>query len=209
LRSLVLASTSPFRGELLGRLGIPFIQADPGIDEDPWKARGLPPERLVLALARAKAEALAAEHPRALILGADQAVDLDGEALGKPGSHDAAVEQLLRLQGRSHRLLTGVALHDAAARRTDVALDEHAVTLRPLRRPQVEGYVCREDVRACAGAYRVEGLGIALFESVLGRDWTGIVGLPLLLVTRMLAEAGLDPLDPRHSPGPADPDPRR
>jgi septum formation protein len=194
MRRLVLASTSPWRGELLQRLGLPFEQADPGVDEDPWKARGLAPEDLVVQLAVAKAEALAGRYPDALIVGGDQVAAIDGTILGKPGTAERAVQQLMTLQGRTHALVTGVAVHDAADGRTRTALDVHRMTMRPLTKAQARGYVDKDDPRACAGSYKVESLGIALFERLAGDDWTAIVGLPLTVVVRLLHESGVDPL---------------
>jgi len=194
MKPLVLASTSPWRGELLARLGLPFVQADPGVDEAPHKALGLSPDALVVRLAVVKAEALADAYPDALILGGDQVACLDDDILGKPGSVDAAVAQLLRLQGRTHELLTGVALHDAAAGTTTTALDRHSMTMRALSESQARRYVETDDPIHCAGSYKVEALGIALFDRVRGDDWTAIVGLPLTAVGRLMRDLGVDPL---------------
>lgn len=189
---LILASTSRWRAELLSRLGLPFSQEDPGIDEAPWKDRGLPARRLVVALARAKAQAVARRRPGALVLGADQVASIDGRILGKPGSAEAAVEQLLLLQGRTHELVTGLAL--CQGRRVRTALDVHRATMRQLDRARIERYVAREDVTGCAGAYKVEGLGIALFSKLCGRDFSAVIGLPLTRVVELLSRVGRDPL---------------
>lgn len=190
---LVLASTSPYRRELLARLAVPFEVADPGLDEEPWKQKGLSPDDLVVQLALAKAEAVAASRPGDHVIGADQVAVLDGEILGKPGTNERAVEQLLRLAGREHRLVTGVALVGPEGW-SRTAVDVQEMRMRPFGRPAAERYVAEEEVRNCAGSYRIEGLGIRLFARMRSEDWTGIVGLPLLLVSRLLAEAGLDPL---------------
>jgi septum formation protein len=191
---LVLASTSVWRGELLARLGLAFDQDDPELDETPWMERGLPARELTVALARAKAAAVAARRPGDLVLGADQVVSVAGRILGKPGSRERAIEQLELLSGRTHELVTGLALHDAGTGEVQTAVDVHEVTLRSLPRSSIVRYVDREEVTGCAGAYKVEGLGIALFRAVRGDDYTAVIGLPLTRVTELLAAAGMDPL---------------
>lgn len=191
MRRLILASTSKYRRELLSRLGLPFESHAPLVDEEAVKARMRDPESLVRHLARAKAESLAPRFPEALILGSDQAVDLDGEILGKPPNEEAAVRQLLRLAGREHRLLTAVALHDAATGRTDEALDVHRLWLRPVSEAEARAYVARDRPLDCAGAYRVETLGISLMERISGDDFTAVIGLPLTRVTELLARFGV------------------
>lgn len=193
-RKLVLASTSPWRGELLAQLQVPFEQVDPQLDEEPWKRRGLSARQLVVELARAKAAAVLAQHPDALALGADQVVCVDGRILGKPGTPERAIEQLELLAGRTHELIGGLALHDGRTGSVRTALDVHEVRLRPLDRAAIERYVSAEDVTGCAGSYRIEGLGVSLFETITGSDYTGVIGLPLMTVTRLLVQAGLDPL---------------
>lgn len=195
---LVLASTSPWRRDLLARLGLPFEAIDPRLDEAPWKDRGLGPEELVVALAIAKAEAGGALRPGSLVIGSDQVACIDGRILGKPGSVERAVEQLQALAGRTHRLVTGVALLDGRSGQVSTALDVHEVTLRALSEEQLRCYVDRDRPLACAGSYKLEGLGIALFERVVGEDYTGVIGLPLTAVVRLLGAVGLDPLG---SPG--------
>jgi len=191
---LILASTSPWRAELLARLQVPFEVADPELDEAPFNSSGLPATELVVELARAKAAAVARGRSGVLVLGADQVVSLDGDILGKPGTPQRAVEQLERLAGRTHELVTGLALHDADSGLVRTGLDVHRVTLRDLPREALVRYVSREDVTGCAGSYRIEGLGIALFAGTEGSDYTGIIGLPLTLTTKLLIWAGIDPL---------------
>jgi len=193
-RRLVLASTSPWRGELLRRLRLPFEQLDPDLDEAPYKERGLPPEELVRVLATAKARALAAEAPDALIFGADQVVAIDGKVLGKPGSEARAVEQLTFLAGRTHHLVTGVALLDARTGAVECRVDVHRMTMRALSEAAIRDYVRRDDPIACAGSYKVESLGIALFDEMDGVDWTAIVGIPLTVVVDLLHAAGVEVL---------------
>lgn len=195
-RPLVLASTSPHRRGLLSRLGIPFEAEAPGVDEEAVNARGLPPPALVEALSRAKAEALAPRHPGALLVGSDQVVVLGERVLGKPGTRDGAVAQLMGLQGRSHELHTGVAVHEPATGRTMYDVAVHRLTMRPLGREAIRRYVERDLPLDCAGAYKIEGLGISLFSAVAGEDDTAIVGLPLIRLVTLLGHFGVDPLDP-------------
>jgi septum formation protein len=190
VRRLVLASTSPYRAQLLARLGVPFRAEAPDCDEEAWKRRGLEPRALAEALALAKAESLAARFPGAAILGGDQVAAIDGEALGKPGSAEGAERQLARLSGRTHELFTAVALiaGGRTLRHTEVA----RLTMRALSPAQIARYVAADDPADCAGAYKLERLGIALFSSVEVGDWTAIVGVPLIAVTGMLAEIGVE-----------------
>lgn len=194
MRRIVLASTSPWRGELLGRLGIPFEQLDPDLDEAPYKQRGLPPQELVATLAEAKARALAEQAPDALILGADQVVALDQTVLGKPGTTDRAFAQLRQMSGRTHELITGVALLDAVSGQLQGHVDVHRMTMRTLTDAAIRDYVRRDDPLGCAGSYKVEALGAALFERMEGDDWTAIIGLPLSVVVTLLAGAGVSVL---------------
>ncbi|MCP4868488.1 MAG: septum formation protein Maf [Proteobacteria bacterium] len=192
-RRLVLASTSPWRGELLARLGLPFEQLDSGLDEEPWKHRGLEARDLTLQLAEAKARALGITGD-ALVLGADQVVCVGDSILGKPGTPERAAEQLRLQSGGTPELITGLALLDCATGTVRTELDVSVLRFRVLTEGQIQRYVASEDVTGCAGSFRLEGLGISLFESISGRDYTGIIGLPLMAVTRMLADADLDPL---------------
>jgi septum formation protein len=189
-RRLVLASTSPYRRELLGRLGLPFETAAPQVDESPRP--GETPRALALRLSTAKAEAVCALHPDAVVIGSDQTATIDGLGLiGKPGTHLRAVEQLRRASGRCLHFHTGVALLCAATgfRRTEVV--ETRVRFRRLDDAAIEAYLAREPAYDCAGSAKVEGLGIALLESVEGPDPTALVGLPLIALTGLLAAAGL------------------
>ena len=187
--ALVLASTSRYRGELLARLGVPFLAAAPDCDEDAYKAKGLAPQELAETLALAKAESLRAAYPDAAILGGDQLAAIDGEILGKPGSEAAARAQLARLAGRTHTLFTAVALiaGERVLRHTDVT----HLTMRPLSAEQFARYVAADDPVDCAGSYKLEQLGIALFARIESADHTAIVGLPLLAITAMLGDLGI------------------
>ncbi len=193
-RPLVLASTSRYRKALLHRLGLPFDALDPGVDEDRYKLEALQPDQLVATLALEKARACAAQRPGAVVVGGDQCAEIDGETLGKPGSVDQAVAQLSRLRGRTHRLLTAVCVIDGASGRELVHVDEHRLTLRMLSDAQLRSYVELDRPLDCAGSYKIESLGIALFERIDGHDATAITGLPLMKLTEMLLQVGIDVL---------------
>lgn len=191
LSPLVLASTSRYRRALLARFGLPFECVDPEVDEQALAAGVHEPGAVASLLARAKAHAVAATRPDATILGADQVVDLEGTILGKPGTIEAARAQLAAMAGREHRLVTAVCL--CAPGRPDAELvDVHRMRLRALTKSEIERYVAADAPLDCAGSYKVEQLGISLFESALGDDFTAIEGLPLMGLARLLREAGWD-----------------
>lgn len=196
-RPLVLASTSRYRRALLGRLGVDFEVASPGVDESQWRDR--PPATMARELAVAKAEALAASYPGgALIIGSDQVAVLDDEVLGKPGTAERAVEQLRRMAGRQHQLITAVAVHDVASGETLLDVDVHTLLMRSLTPALLAAYVAHDVPLDCAGSYKLEGRGIALFERIEAdpeiADDTAIVGLPLLKLCRLLRRFGVDVL---------------
>ncbi|SFM29548.1 MAF protein [Ectothiorhodospira mobilis] len=186
--ALVLASTSPFRRELLERLMLPFTTCAPQVDETP--VPGEPPEEMVRRLAVAKARAGAKLHPGALVIGSDQCAACDGRILGKPGSHERAVEQLMALSGRRVVFHTGLCLLDGRSGGTQEAVIPFPIRFRELTPEQIETYLQRERPYRCAGSIRSEGLGIALFEAMEGEDPTALVGLPLIRLTQMLEQAG-------------------
>jgi septum formation protein len=192
MRRIILASTSPFRRELLGRLGLPFEAASPEADES--AVPGESPERLVQRLAEAKARAVAAAHADALIIGSDQVAVIDGEILGKPGTHEAAVDQLSRASGRRVTFLTGLCLLDAAEGTCQVDLVPFSVLFRKLTEHQIEAYLRREQPYNCAGSFKSEGLGITLFRRLDGDDPNALIGLPLIRLVDMLATAGVEVL---------------
>jgi septum formation protein len=210
---LVLASTSPYRRALLARLGLPFLAVAPHFKETDPEADS-DPARLVTGNALGKAVSLLSDYPDSLIIGSDQVAVCDGEILTKPGTPERAIEQLLHLAGREHRLLTAVSvLHsDAPGEPSEGNMHgEHALVvnqlrMRPLRHAEVEAYVRREQPLDCAGGYKSEGLGVALFEYMRGDDPTAIVGLPLITLVRLLRRFGVDPLLPAVPPG-ATPEP--
>lgn len=186
--ALVLASTSPYRRELLARLGLPFDAVAPEVDEAPLMGAALTPAEIASQLALAKARAVAALRPDDFVLGGDQLVALGDEVLGKPGSPAAAITQLKRLRGTSHRLITALALVGPGF--LEQATDVHVMHVRDLRDDEIERYVAADDPSDCAGSYKVEQLGIALFERIEGEDHTAIVGLPLVGLAAMLRRAG-------------------
>ncbi|MFA7094935.1 MAG: Maf family nucleotide pyrophosphatase [Gammaproteobacteria bacterium] len=186
---LVLASTSPYRRELLGRLGLAFETAAPEVDESRIPEEF--PEALVRRLAEAKARAVAARFPEALIIGSDQVAIVDGMILGKPGTHVAAAAQLHRLSGRRVTFLTGLCLLNANSGRVQLDVIPFHVIFRTLTEDMVENYLRREQPYDCAGSFKSEGLGIALFERLEGDDPTALVGLPLIRLSRMLEAENL------------------
>lgn len=191
-RSIVLASTSPYRRALLERLGLPFTTIAPRVDET--RLPGEAPDALVQRLAEAKARAAALGHPDALIIGSDQVACIDDQVLGKPGGRERAIEQLAQAAGRMVTFLTGLCLLDSASGEAQIGMEPFRVHFRTLTSEQVEGYVERERPFDCAGSFKSEGLGIALFERLEGDDPNALVGLPLIRLVSMLAAAGVDPL---------------
>ncbi len=183
---LVLASTSPYRRALLERLGIPFRVAAPRLDEEAFKARSgtLSPRELAASLARAKAETLAVHESDAAILGGDQLVAFEGRILGKPGTPERAVEQLLAMAGKSHELITAIAVWHGG--HLHEHLDIATLTFRPLTRDEATRYVAADRPTDCAGSYKLESRGIALFESILCGDHSAITGIPLIALTTIL-----------------------
>lgn len=188
--SIVLASGSPFRRELLSRLGIEFSSYSPDIDESAQPAEL--PEALVLRLAESKARAVAELHPDALIIGSDQVATIDGRILGKPGNHERAVEQLMRASGRRVSFLTSLCLFNSATRAVQLAVEPFHVVFRELTRDEVESYLHKEQPYNCAGSFKSEGLGICLFQRMEGNDPSSLIGLPLIRLVDMLRNEGVD-----------------
>jgi septum formation protein len=192
--ALILASTSRYRRELLGRLGLPFQVEAPGVDETALP--GETPSALAKRLALAKARAVAARHPQAVVIGSDQVAELGGQAIGKPGHHAAAVAQLQRMSGRSVVFHTALAVVHTASGFVAEELAAVEVHFRPLSAQEIEHYLRTEQPYDCAGSAKSEGLGIALLERIDNDDPTALIGLPLIRTARMLRAAGLDPLRP-------------
>jgi MAF protein len=189
---LVLASSSRYRRALLEQLRLPFTSASPDIDETPLP--GEPVSALVARLALAKARALAPRFPDALIIGSDQACALDNQILGKPGDAARAHAQLQMCSGRRVTFHTGLVLYDARHDTWQDTVDTFSVQFRHLKADEIARYVELEQPFDCAGSFKVEGLGIALFEALDGRDYNSLIGLPLISLCEMLRGAGLDPL---------------
>lgn len=185
---IVLASTSPYRRELLQRLRLPFDVLAPRVGEAALP--GEAPRATALRLARAKAEEVASRAAGALVIGADQVADVDGTALSKPGSHAAALAQLERMQGRTIVFHTALAVVDAARSSTLADCVPTSVRFRRLPRAALEAYLRAEQPYDCAGAAKIEGLGIALVEAVESDDPTALIGLPLIRLTTMLQALG-------------------
>ncbi|MGQ0547920.1 MAG: Maf family protein [Betaproteobacteria bacterium] len=186
-RRLVLASTSRYRRELLGRLGLAFDVLAPAADESPLP--GESPADLALRLAVAKARSVRAAD--ALVIGADQAAALEGRLLGKPGSHEAAVRQLRDLSGKAADFHTAVAVLDSKSNSLESRLVACRVTFRKLDERRIEAYLRREQPYDCAGSAKAEGLGIALIARIDTEDPTSLIGLPLIALTELLEHAGM------------------
>ncbi|MGE7991951.1 Maf family protein [Pseudomonas sp. NPDC089554] len=186
---LLLASSSPYRRELLQRLRLPFTWASPDIDEQRLKDE--PATELVRRLAKEKAEALAASHPGHLIIGSDQVAVLGEQILGKPHTFERACEQLLAASGQQVTFLTGLTLLNSATGQYQVDCVPFTVTLRELDRERVERYVNAEQPLDCAGSFKAEGLGVSLFQQTHGSDATSLVGLPLIRLVDMLIKEGV------------------
>jgi len=189
-QKLILASTSPFRRELLSRLGLPFEVANPRTDETPLP--GEAPENTALRLAEAKAKAVAVNFPDALIIGSDQVAVLNGQVFGKPGTHERAVEQLRILSGNTINFFTGLCLFNARTGASQVKGVPTLVGFRKLSDQAIENYLHREQPYNCAGAAKSEGLGIALLTKMEGEDPNALVGLPLIALCDMLLTEGVD-----------------
>lgn len=186
---LILASTSVYRRELLSRLALPFETARPEVDETPQP--GEPPRLLAERLAAAKASAIALREPDAFVIGSDQVAELDGIPLGKPGGRDAALAQLGAMSGRAVRFHTALCLRRAGEPPRQ-ATDVTVVRFRPLSAGEIARYVDAESPFDCAGSFKSERLGIALFEAIETTDPTALVGLPLIATARLLREAGFE-----------------
>lgn len=188
-RQVVLGSTSRYRRELLERLRIPFAVTAPDVDETPQP--GESPKALAQRLALAKARAVAALHPDAVVIGSDQVADLAGQPLGKPGEHARAVAQLRQMRGQTVIFQTALAVVCLASGYEQVDLAEVHVVFRDLNDDEIEAYLQAEQPYDCAGSAKSEGLGIALLESIDNDDPTALIGLPLIRTARLLRQAGV------------------
>ncbi|WP_410699908.1 Maf family protein [Citrobacter braakii] len=189
---LILASTSPWRRALLEKLAIPFECAAPEVDETPLP--GEAPRHLVLRLAQKKAQFLAHRYPSHLIIGSDQICVLDGEITGKPLTEENARQQLLKARGNIVTFYTGLALYNSATGHLQTEVEPFDVHFRHLSETEIEDYVRKERPLHCAGSFKSEGLGIALFERLEGRDPNTLIGLPLIALCQMLRREDMNPL---------------
>nr|WP_314263830.1 nucleoside triphosphate pyrophosphatase [uncultured Moellerella sp.] len=192
MKSLVLASTSEFRQMLLKKLQLPFLTAAPNIDESALHYESA--EALVVRLAQQKAAALASEYPQHLIIGSDQVCVIDGQIVGKPHNFDNAFKQLKAASGRCVTFYTGLCVLDSETGRYDSQCELFQVYFRNLSDQEISGYLQQEEPYQCAGSFKSEGLGIALFERLSGRDPNTLIGLPLILLLEMLKTHGINPL---------------
>jgi septum formation protein len=188
-RRLVLGSTSPYRRDLLSRLRIPFEVVAPDVDETPLPSEA--PREIALRLALAKAKAVGAAHPDAVVIGSDQVADLAGEPLGKPGTHQNAVAQLSRMSGQTVVFHTALAVVCVATGFEQLELAPVTVQFRELSADEIESYLRAEQPYDCAGSARSEGLGVALLDTIESDDPTALVGLPLIRTCRMIRAAGV------------------
>ena len=188
-RTLVLGSTSPYRRALLERLRIPFEVQGPEVDETPHA--GETPMALAQRLALAKAQAVAKRFPQAIVIGSDQVADLNGEPLGKPGTHANAVKQLQQMRGQTVVFQTAVSVVCLATGFAQSELAQVKVQFRRVSDAAIEAYLQAEQPYDCAGSAKSEGLGIALLDRIDNQDPTALVGLPLILTCRLLRAAGL------------------
>jgi len=190
--NLILASTSPYRRVLLEKLGVPFECAAPDVNESPQP--GESPRHLVVRLAQEKAKSLAARFPDHLIIGSDQVCVLDGIITGKPHTEENARQQLLKARGSIVTFYTGLALYNSATGHLQTECEPFDVHFRHLSEQEIEDYVRKERPLNCAGSFKSEGLGIALFDRLDGRDPNTLVGLPLIALCQMLRREHYNPL---------------
>lgn len=186
MKKVILASTSPYRKELLERLSINFDCISPLVDEEDIKISNLTSREIAEELALRKATAVASSHLNAVVIGGDQVLDFDGEILGKPGSVDNAVEQLLKLSGKEHKLITSIAV--VCGSKQIIYTDTTTLKMRHLNKEQIEKYVRRDMPLWCAGSYMLEKQGIALFESIESKDQTAIIGIPMIELVNILEQ---------------------
>ena len=190
LINLILASSSPYRRSLLQRLEIPFESESPDVDES--QLEGESPTDLVLRLAEIKAAAIAPAHPEALIIGSDQVAVADGEILSKPGNHENAVVQLKKVSGKSIVFLTGLCLINTVNNKSQKDCISYIVHFRDLTEDEIERYLLLEKPYDCAGAFKSEAYGVALMQRMEGDDPTSLIGLPLIRLSEMLRNEGLN-----------------
>ncbi len=190
MRPLILGSSSPYRRELLERLHLDFEVDSPDIDETPRPGEIAP--NYVKRLAHEKAEEVGARHSDALVISSDQCAELNGQLLGKPGTHDVAVEQLRRLSGQEAAFLTGLCLLDTASGTCRYFESRHTVYYKELSGDMIEHYLQSEQPYNCTASFKSEGLGITLVDHISGDDPTALIGLPMIHLIELLRDAGLE-----------------
>jgi len=190
---IILASTSSYRKEILSKLGIPFGTCSPDIDETPHKEEA--PEAHVVRLAKEKARVGAKMFTQGLVIGSDQVAVINGEIISKPLNHEAAVSQLTASSGQVITFYTGVALHNITTDECEAHCETFKVHFRALTTAQIEYYLKKEQPYFCAGSFKCEGLGIALFDRLEGKDPNTLIGLPLITLIDMLSRQGYEVLD--------------
>lgn len=192
MRQLILASSSQYRAKLLAQLQLPFSTKAPNIDETPQP--GEAPQDLARRLAADKAQALASQYPNALIIGSDQVATLGGSSIGKPGSKAQALKQLKAASGQWMSFYTGLCLRDSGTGVQYQSIESYRVKFKTLTERQIERYLSVDAPYDCAGSFKCEAYGIALFEAMEGRDHNSLIGLPLIALTELLGQAGVDVL---------------
>ena len=188
MQKLILASSSPFRRELLARLGLPFEAVSPDLDERALGAGITDPPQLARALAQDKAQSVLRTHPDAVVIGSDQVAHCQGQILGKPLTLDKAKVQLNLLSGKAHELVTAVCICWGDQKIQWVEYNQ--LTMKPLTQGQIKNYLQRDNPLQCAGSYRIESYGMALFECIETEDYTSMIGLPLLTLSKHLNTLG-------------------
>lgn len=192
-KRLILASSSPFRRELLNKLGLPFESLSPNIDESRLDSET--PSDLVGRLSLEKAQAIGANHPHSLVIGSDQIAVLGNDIMTKPHEHEKAVYQLRKCSGKEVQFLTGLCLYNTETHAHQLAVIPFSVHFLPLTDSQIEHYLLKEKPYNCAGSFKAEGLGITLFSRLNGEDPNSLIGLPLIALTAMLRNEGVEPLE--------------
>ncbi|MCL1144788.1 Maf-like protein [Shewanella marinintestina] len=182
--AIVLASTSPYRQQVLEKLKLPFTTYSPEVDETPLENES--PYELVLRLAKLKAAAGAAQHPDSIIIGSDQVAVINGSIIGKPHTREKAIEQLCMASGQAITFYTGLALHNSSSGQIEAIVEPFTVHFRTLTHQQICRYIDIEQPLYCAGSFKSEGLGIALFEKLEGKDPNTLIGLPLISLIDLL-----------------------
>lgn len=193
MKSIILASTSPYRQQLLKKLGLPFLAVAPNVDESTVLNESA--EALVMRLAYAKAHAISGQYQQHLIIGSDQVCVIDGEIMGKPLNYDNAFNQLKKASGHKVTFYTGLCLLDSSTSSYQIQCELFNVYFRSLSDKEIDVYLRKEEPYQCAGSFKSEGLGIALFDRLEGRDPNTLIGLPLILLLEMLRHHGYSPLN--------------